>query len=400
MSIFDGELKIQASAASGTEAVLKRELTGLGYTPGGAKDGRICFAGNFTDVARANIFLRTAGRVRIVVAEFPAATFDELYDGVRAVRWDEVFPRDAAVVVSAKSARSRLFSLRDIQSITKKAVADSLCARYGLARLPEDGVKYELEAAVSDDTVTLSLDTSGAGLHKRGYRIKLGEAPIRETLAASIILLSVWRGDRAFLDPFCGSGTLPIEAALIGTNTAPGLMRGFAFENFSLAPQVAQRVREEARALADPDASLRIRGSDINPAALKLAREHAERAGMSRHIHFQVGDAANISSRYSHGVIVTNPPYGERLSGGEELFELYRAFGKSFSSLDEWSAYVITSCRSFEKHFGKRADRVRVLYNSEIECRLYRFLGTPPKGRRGADDALHRDFPNPEGDCQ
>ena len=255
MSIFDGELKIQASAASGTEAVLKRELTGLGYAPGGAKDGRICFAGNFTDVARANIFLRTAGRVRIVVAEFPAATFDELYDGVRAVRWDEVFPRDAAVVVSAKSARSRLFSLRDIQSITKKAVADSLCARYGLARLPEDGVKYELEAAVSDDTVTLSLDTSGAGLHKRGYRIKLGEAPIRETLAASIILLSVWRGDRAFLDPFCGSGTLPIEAALIGTNTAPGLMRGFAFENFSLAPQVAQRVREEARALADPDAS-------------------------------------------------------------------------------------------------------------------------------------------------
>ena len=175
------------------EAVLKRELTGLGYAPGGAKDGRICFAGNFTDVARANIFLRTAGRVRIVVAEFPAATFDELYDGVRAVRWDEVFPRDAAVVVSAKSARSRLFSLRDIQSITKKAVADSLCARYGLARLPEDGVKYELEAAVSDDTVTLSLDTSGAGLHKRGYRIKLGEAPIRETLAASIILLSVWR---------------------------------------------------------------------------------------------------------------------------------------------------------------------------------------------------------------
>lgn len=387
MSVFDGEMKIRVSAASGTEAVLKRELIALGYDPGGAVQGRVDFAGDMRDVARANIFLRTAGRVRVVLAEFHARTFDELYEGMRALRVKEIFPRDAAVAVSAKSAKSALFSLRDIQKISKKAIADEWAAEYG--RMEERGERYDLEVSVLSDVVSVTLDTSGAGLHKRGYRVKLGEAPIRETLAAAMLLLSVWRGERPFLDPFCGSGTIPIEAALIGTNTAPGLGRAFSFERFALAPPVSESVRREAEELIVRDAALRIRGGDISPDAVKLAREHAARAGMEKHIHFQVQDAREMSSRFAHGVIVTNPPYGERLMKGAELSALYAEFGKAFRALDKWSAYVITSYPAFERDFGRRADRVRVLYNSELECRFYRFLGAPPARRpRGDAEAL------------
>lgn len=385
MSIYDGRMKLRISAASGTEAVLKRELTELGYLPGGAEYGRVDIEGDMRDVARANMFLRTAGRVRIVLAEFSASTFDELYDGTRAVRWQDVLPSDAAVIVNAKSIKSKLFSLRDIQRVVKKAVADSYAAAHGGARMPEVGERYDVEVCVLCDRVSLTLDTSGAGLHKRGYRVKLGEAPIRETLAAAMLLLSVWKGERPFLDPFCGSGTIPVEAALIGTNTPPGLKRAFAFERFSLAPAVADSVRREGEELVDRTVKLRIRGGDISADALKLAREHAARAGMAEHIHFQVQDAREISSRFAHGVIVTNPPYGERLMQGRELDALYADFGRAFARLDEWSAYVITSCRSFEKSFGRRADKVRTLYNSELECRFYRFLGAPPERRTRTD---------------
>lgn len=389
MSFFDGRMKIRVSAASGTEAVLKRELLSLGYSPSGAEYGRIDFSGDMRDVARANVFLRTAGRVRIVLAEFPARTFDELYEGVRSLRWREIVPSDGAIAVTAKSIKSALFSLRDIQRITKKAIADSVAAEYGLHRLAESGARYDVETCIIGDVATLLLDTSGAGLHKRGYRLKLGDAPIRETLAAAMLLLSVWQQDRPFIDPFCGSGTIPVEAALIGTRTAPGINRSFSFENFSLAPQVAASVRDEAEQIVDRSAVLRIRGTDINPAALRLAREHAVRAGMEKHIHFQVQDVKDMSSRFSHGVIVTNPPYGERLMSGAELADLYGDFGRAFARLDEWSAYVITSCPSFEKHFGKKADKVRTLYNSELECRFYRFLGAPPKRRDDVQIPTH-----------
>lgn len=387
MSFFDGEMKIRVSAASGTEAVLKRELTALGYTPGGAEFGRIDFTGDMRDAARANIFLRTAGRVRIVLSEFPARTYDELYDGVRAIPWKEIIPRDAAVTFDAKAQKSALFSPRDIQRVSKRAMADNMTAAYGMRSLPESGETYDIEVSLAHDTASVTLDTSGAGLHKRGYRVKLGEAPIRETLAAAMLLLSVWREDRPFADPFCGSGTIAIEAALIGTHTAPGLGRNFAFERFSLAPETARSVRDEAEQLIDRTAKLRIRGGDADPAAIRLAREHAERAGVSDLIHFQVQDAREFSSRYSHGVIVTNPPYGERLMHNAELKELYRGFGAAFAKLDEWSAYVITSFPAFEKYFGRRADRVRTLYNSELECRFYRFLGAPPSGKRPTADA-------------
>ena len=384
MSFFDGGMKIRVSAASGTEAVLKRELVSLGYAPGGAERGRVDFAGDMRDVARANVFLRTAGRVRVVLAEFPARTFDELYEGIRALPVREIFPVDAAVSVNAKSFSGALFSLRDIQRITKKAIADEFAAEYGVKRMSESGERYDIEVSMSEDVASVTLDTSGAGLHKRGYRVKLGEAPIRETLAAAMLLLSVWKGDRPFLDPFCGSGTIAVEAALLGTRTAPGMGRKFAFEDFSFVPRVADGVRAEAEELVLRDVRLRIRGGDISPDAVKLAREHAARAGMAEHIHFQVQDAREMSSRFAHGVIVTNPPYGERLMKGRELAALYADFGRAFRAMEEWSAYVITSCPSFERDFGRRADKVRVLYNSELECRFYRFLGAPPARREGA----------------
>ena len=378
MSFFDGRFFIEAAAASGTEAAVKRELVALGYEPSGAEYGRIRFQGDMRDAARANVFLRTAGRVRIELARFPARSFDELYDGVRALPWRDIMGAHAALTVTARSIHSTLFSLSDIQRVTKKAAADSLAAAYGLRTLPEDGVRYSVEAGIADDILTLALDTSGEGLHKRGYRTLVGAAPIRETLAASIIAMSFWRPDRAFADPFTGSGTFPIEAAMIAAGMAPGENRHFAFERFEFAPPVLRDVLEEARAGHVPSPKADIVASDISADAIKMARLHAKKAGMDGLIRFSVADAADFVSDRSHGVLFANPPYGERLMGRRELEEMCRGFGRAFSALDEWSAFVITSMRSFEKYFGRKADKKRTLYNSEIECSLLRFPGAPP----------------------
>lgn len=378
MSFFDGRFFIEAAAASGTEAALKRELVALGYEPSGAEYGRIRFAGDMRDAARANVFLRTAGRVRIELARFPARSFDELYDGVRALPWRDIMGAHAALTVTARSIHSALFSLSDIQRVTKKAAADSLAAAHGLRTLPEDGVRYSVEAGIADDVLTLALDTSGEGLHKRGYRTLVGAAPIRETLAASIIAMSFWRPDRAFADPFTGSGTFPIEAAMIAAGMAPGENRHFAFERFEFAPPVFRDVLEEARAGHVPSPKADIVASDISADAIKMARLHAKKAGVDGLIRFSVADAADFVSDRSHGVLFANPPYGERLMGRRELEEMCRGFGRAFSALDEWSAFVITSMRSFEKYFGRKADKKRTLYNSEIECSLLRFPGAPP----------------------
>ena len=260
-----------------------------------------------------------------------------------------------------------------------------MTAKNGLVSLPESGERYSFELSLVEDTATLSLDTSGDGLHKRGYRQKVWIAPMRETMAAAIILNSFYRADRVLIDPFCGSGTIPIEAALIATNTAPGINRNFAFEKFHNAPDVLSRVRQEAEDKAVRDISLRIYGYDIDARAIKLSYEHAERAGVKNLVHFEKRDMRDVTSRYAHGIIITNPPYGERLSGGEELKNLYRDFGKMFRSLDEWSAYVVGTSPAFEKYFGQKADKKRKLYNSEIECTLYQFFGAPPKKR---DDNL------------
>lgn len=378
MSFFDGRFFIEAAAASGTEAAVKRELVALGYEPSGAEYGRIRFAGDMRDAARANVFLRTAGRVRIELARFPARSFDELYDGVRALPWRDIMGAHAALTVTARSIHSALFSLPGIQRVTKKAAADSLAAAYGLRTLPEDGVRYSVEAGIADDVLTLALDTSGEGLHKRGYRTLVGAAPIRETLAASIIAMSFWRPDRAFADPFTGSGTFPIEAAMIAAGMAPGENRHFAFERFEFAPPVLRDVLEEARAGHVPSPKADIVASDISADAIKMAGLHAKKAGVDGLIRFSVADAADFVSDRSHGVLFANPPYGERLMGRRELEEMCRGFGRAFSALDEWSAFVITSMRSFEKYFGRKADKKRTLYNSEIECSLLRFPGAPP----------------------
>lgn len=381
-SIFDGKLNIEVAVASGIEAVVKRELLRLGYEPSGANLGRIEFEGTFEDVLRANVFLRSANRVRIVLAKFKAETFDELFDGIFAMRWQDVMTKDAKIVVDAKSVKSKLFALSAVQSIVKKAIISKLSTVYNCS-FNESGAAYCIEAAIVDDVVTVTLDTSGEGLHKRGYRTYLGDAPIRETLAAAMIQLSVWNPDRPLIDPFCGSGTIPVEASLIGLDIAPGMNRNFACEQFANAPKVREKVQEEALQRIKRDRQLHISGFDINKDAIKLAFKHAERAGVKDNIHFQVQDMRELSSKYAHGVIITNPPYGERLMKEDELKALYRDFGKVTAKLDEWCVYAITSYRAFEKYFGRRADKVRKLYNSELECNFYQYLASPPPKKDG-----------------
>lgn len=381
-SIFDGKLNIEVAVASGIEAVVKRELLRLGYEPSGANLGRIEFEGTFEDVLRANVFLRSANRVRIELSKFKAQTFDELFDGIFAMRWQDVMTKDAKIVVDAKSVKSKLFALSAVQSIVKKAIISKLSTVYNCS-FNESGAAYCIEAAIVDDVVTVTLDTSGEGLHKRGYRTYLGDAPIRETLAAAMIQLSVWNPDRPLIDPFCGSGTIPVEASLIGLDIAPGMNRNFACEQFANAPKVREKVQEEALQRIKRDRQLHISGFDINKDAIKLAFKHAERAGVKDNIHFQVQDMRDLSSKYAHGVIITNPPYGERLMKEDELKALYRDFGKVTAKLDEWCVYAITSYRAFEKYFGRRADKVRKLYNSELECNFYQYLASPPPKKDG-----------------
>lgn len=381
-SIFFGKLNIEVAAASGIEAVVKRELVRLGYAPSGANFGRIEFEGTFEDVLRANVFLRSANRVRIVLAKFKAETFDELFDGIFSMRWQDVLTRDARIIVDAKSVKSKLFALSAVQSVVKKAIISKLSTVYN-GTFDESGAPYCIEAAIVDDVVTVTLDTSGEGLHKRGYRTYLGEAPIRETLAAAMIQLSVWNPERVLIDPFCGSGTIPVEASLIGLDIAPGMNRNFACEQFANAPKVREKVQDEAEQRIKRDRQLRISGFDINKDAIKLALKHAERAGVKDNIHFQVQDMRDLSSKYAHGVIITNPPYGERLMKEDELKALYRDFGRVTAKLDEWCVYAITSYRGFEKYFGRRADKVRKLYNSELECNFYQYLASPPPKKDG-----------------
>lgn len=381
-SIFDGKLNIEVAVASGIEAVVKRELLRLGYEPSGANLGRIEFEGTFEDVLRANVFLRSANRVRIELSKFKAQTFDELFDGIFAMRWQDVLTKDAKIVVDAKSVKSKLFALSAVQSIVKKAIISKLSTVYNCS-FNESGAAYCIEAAIVDDVVTVTLDTSGEGLHKRGYRTYLGDAPIRETLAAAMIQLSVWNPDRPLIDPFCGSGTIPVEASLIGLDIAPGMNRNFVCEQFANAPKVREKVQEEALQRIKRDRQLHISGFDINKDAIKLAFKHAERAGVKDNIHFQVQDMRDLSSKYAHGVIITNPPYGERLMKEDELKALYRDFGKVTAKLDEWCVYAITSYRAFEKYFGRRADKVRKLYNSELECNFYQYLASPPPKKDG-----------------
>lgn len=374
-------MEICVTSASGIEAVTKRELYKIiGKEDLSAINGRIKFDGDESDVAKCNLNLRTGNRVEIVLGGFKAETFDDLFEGIKAIPFEEYICRDGKIIVNAKSVQSKLFAYSAIQSVSKKAICERLCKKFGVNELNESGARYKIEVAALKDYVTVTLDTSGDGLHRRGYRGLVGEAPLKETLAAALVELSVWNKSRPLADLFCGTGTIPIEACMIALNIPAGLNRGFDFQNWKcFDKKIFDRAAEEAKANIVTDADLRIGGFDIDDKQLKLARKHAELAGVDKYIHFQRADMRDFSSRFSHGVIISNPPYGERLSDRKEVEKLYRDYGKKVASLDDWCAYTLTPVDDFERLFGKKADKKRKIYNGKIECCYYSHLAPPPK---------------------
>ena len=368
---FKSEFEISVTCASGVEKVVKSELKRLGYEDVPALNGALTFKGDMLAVARCNMFLRSADRVYIKVAEFSALTFDDLFDGVKQTRWEDFIPPSAKIVVNGKCVKSTLFAISACQSIVKKAIADRLSSVYK-QKLYENGATYSVEFSIFKDTVCLYLNTSGAGLHKRGYRDLVGIAPIKETLASALILLSDFYYKNPFLDPFCGSGTIAIESARIAMNIASGINRRFSFnewENFD--KKYFDLAFTEAKDKENRSVKLEMFASDIDPKAVKLAQRHAQKAGVYDKINFSVCDVKNVQNHLSNGTIITNPPYGERVYDKDEASVCNKELGNLYRRLDNWSAFIITSAKNFEKEFKKRADRDRKLYNSNKECRYY-----------------------------
>lgn len=366
-----------ATAAFGLEAVVARELAQLGYETK-TSQGRISFSGDASAIARANLWLRSSDRVQIKLAEFPATTFDQLFDAVRALPWGDWLPRDASFPVTGKSHKSVLHSVPACQSIIKKAVVNALGKRYKLTTLPETGPTFPIQFDLRDDKCLLLLDTSGPSLHKRGYRTLVGEAPLKETLAAALIQLSRWHPDRMLVDPCCGTGTIPIEAALIGLNRAPGRHRRFAASDWPMVPAATwQAALDEADSLATPDRELRIYGSDRDGAVLKLARAHLAAAGLTGKVFFETKPLSDFRSKIKYGVMITNPPYGERLGDRKEAETLYQEMGRKMAELEGWGCYVLTAHQDFEAFFGRRADKKRKLYNGQLRCDFYQYFQAP-----------------------
>ncbi len=369
-----------ATSAFGIEAIVGRELSRLGYSDQAIENGRVTFSGEIDAVCKTNLWLRSADRVLIKVGEFTALTFDELFEKTKALPWCDWIPEDAEFPVEGKSINSKLSSVPDCQAIVKKAIVEKMKQKYKRDWFDETGPKYKIEIGLLKDVATLTIDTSGPGLHKRGYRRLAGGAPLKETMACALLQISRWNGDRVLVDPLCGSGTIPIEAALIGLNIAPGIKRSFISEGWPQIPKTAwEKAREEAHDLIIKDKELRISGSDINEEEIRLARHHAKEAGVESNIHLQRMDMNELKSRYKYGFIICNPPYGERLGELTEAEELYGQMGKVFKTLDTWSYYVLTSHPDFEKIFGRRADKKRKLYNGKILCNYFQFYGPPPK---------------------
>lgn len=375
------EIELIATAAFGLEAVVARELKDLGYYDQHVENGRVNFKGDFSAICRANMWLRCAERVLIKVGEFEALTFDELFEKTKSLPWQEWLPGNAEFPVDGKSVKSTLSSVPDCQAIVKKAVVEKLKQTYKTDWFEETGSKYTIEVGLLKDVATITIDTSGAGLHKRGYRKLVGQAPLKETMASAMILLSFWKKERVLWDPFCGSGTIPIEAALIGLNIAPGLNRSFVSEDWeNIDKQLWLNARKEAKENVVTGQKLRIQGTDIDKEAISLARYHAKQAGVDEHIHFQERDMRNVSSRFKHGIIITNPPYGERSGELKSLNSLYSKMGEVFRALEGWSYYVLTSHGEFEKVFGKRSNKKRKVYNGRIQCNYFQYFGPKPKG--------------------
>jgi len=375
-------LELQATAAAGTEAVVKRELAELGYEARGTTPGRLAFRGDLSAICRANLWLRAGERVLIQMGSFPATDFGLLFDGVAAIEWEHWLPPDAEFPVNGRSHRSQLSSVPACQKIVKRAIVKRLQEAHRAEVLPETGPRFAIEVSLRDNVATLTLDTTGVGLHKRGYRSLVGEAQIRETLAAVLVQLSFWRAGRVLADPFCGTGTIPIEAALIGRNIAPGLRREFACEAWPTFDAGAwKRAREEARDLVRPALEERLLGYDINGEALSLARYHADQAGVAGDIHWQERPFDELRAKAEYGCIVTNPPYGERIGTDREVEALYRSFPLVLRRLPTWSFYILSARLDLERLVGQQADRRRKLYNGPIECTFYQFHGPRPGGR-------------------
>ncbi|MBR1669073.1 MAG: class I SAM-dependent RNA methyltransferase [Butyrivibrio sp.] len=365
----------------GLEAVLKKEITELGYEISEVADGRVCFHGDADAVCRANIGLRTAERVLIRVGSFHAESFDELFEGTKALPWDEYIPSDGRFwVKKASSVKSRLFSPSDIQSIMKKAMVESLKVSYHTDWFKEDGEEFPVRVFIMKDEVTVALDTTGDSLHKRGYRKLESKAPIAENLAAALIMLTPWRADRILVDPFCGSGTFPIEAAMMAAGIAPGIDRSFTAEKWThiITPSNWKDVRDECRDDIDMGIETFIQGYDLDPQMVEIARINAAKAGVGKLIHFQARDIADLSHRKKYGFIITNPPYGERIGDRNELSALYRKIGERYRALDSWSLYMITGFEDAEKYIGRKADKNRKIYNGMIRTYFYQFMGPKP----------------------
>lgn len=368
-----------ATATFGLEKVVADELRELGYEDLIIENGKVTFQGSEMDIVTCNMWLRTADRVLIKMAEFKAESFEELFQGTLKVEWGDIIPETGFMYVTGKSVKSKLFSVPDCQSITKKAVVESMKRKYNKEMFSEDGATYKIEVAILKDIVTLTLDTTGPGLHKRGYREFAGEAPLKETLAAALVLLSKWEPSRILADPFCGSGTIPIEAAMIGKNIAPGLNRNFVSEDWDIIPKsLWQDMRKYARNSIN-DKEFRILASDINGRVLKTARDNAEKAGVAEYIAFQRMDMKEFKNKKRYGFIITNPPYGERIGNAKEVENLYEDMGRTFQELKDWSYFVITSYEDFEKCFGEKSDKNRKLYNGRIKCYYYQYFGAEPE---------------------
>lgn len=369
----------------GLEAVLKREIYDLGYEITKVEDGRVTFEGDEEAICRANIFLRTAERVMIQVGRFKATTFEELFQGIKNLPWEEYIPEDGKFwVKKASSINSKLFSPSDIQSIAKKAMVERMKQKYHKEWFKEDGAAYPVRIFLLKDEVTVALDTSGDSLHKRGYRTMTSKAPLTETLAASLIMLTPWRKDRILVDPFCGSGTFPIEAAMIAANVAPGMNRDFTAEEWTnlIDRKLWYECVKEAEDMIDTTVKVDIQGYDIDGDVIKAARENAKRAGVEHMIHFQQRAVADLSHPKKYVFIITNPPYGERLEDKADLPELYTQIGQAYQRLDSWSMFLITSYTETEKYIGRKADKNRKIYNGMLKTYFYQFLGPKPPKKR------------------